>query len=142
LSWTQTTRAVECVVSLGHPFSPSTFQQELAARGVGFIDLQGCPVDDGMCEQIARLHSLEELMLVGTWITDDGLKPLCRLERLTVLDLRGTRVSDDGISDLIRIPSLRVVDVRGTRVTVDGVSRLRAHRPEVLVLSASVFEGR
>lgn len=131
----QATGATGCVVPHGHTFSRATFSQVLNAWDVGFIDLQGCPIDDRMCDEIAGLHSLEELVLVGTWITDDGLKRLCRLKNLRVLDLRGTQISDDGITSLIRINRLREVDLRGTKVTRDGAARLRAHRPNLLVLS-------
>ena len=124
-----------------HPLAKGTSQCDQHGGAVGFLDLQGCPVDDRMCEDIAQVHSPVELNLVCTWITDDGLKPLSRLPALRELDLRGTRISDDGVADLARINSLRVVDVRGTKMTQAGVDRLRADRPELVVLCATGSNG-
>lgn len=101
------------------------------------LDLQGCPIDDQLCEDIAKVHTPVKLSLVCTWITDDGLKPLSRLTTLKELDLRGTQISDDGVANLARITSLRMVDVRGTQMTKAGVDRLRTSRPELIILCAT-----
>lgn len=102
--------------------------------GIRYADFQGSFVDDQKCEKIARIHTLEVLVLVCTRITDSGLKPLRRLQRLRELDLRGTRISDNAVLHIIRIRSLRTVDVRGTCMTANGVARLRAARPGLFVL--------
>jgi len=124
------------------PLETHTTRHGLLGSTSGVLDLQGCPVDDQMCQDIARIHAPVELRLVCTWITDDGLIPLSRLTTLKELDLRGTRISDDGVASLVRMSSLQVVDVRGTRITQAGVARLRASRPELLVLSATICDGR
>lgn len=103
--------------------------------GMRYGDFQGCPIDDRKCELLARIPTLEVLVLICTRITDSGLKPLRRLRRLRELDLRGTRISNRAVAHIVRMVNLRIVDVRGTRMTANGIARLRAARPELLVLT-------
>ena len=71
---------------------------------------------------VSRIHTLQQLNLEGTLVTDVGLKPLHNLNRLE--SLVSPDVSDEGMRYITDIPKLRHLTVNGT-VTTKGLQYLR-----------------
>jgi len=93
-------------------------------------------VTDAGVGHFSGMESLEVLDLSLTGITDAGLAkmPGLHLESLQDLSLIATGVTDAGLEHLAQIPSLRIVTLQGTKVTSEGAQKLRAARPEILIL--------
>ncbi len=66
-------------------------------------------IDDAMAARLANIHSLEELSLHRSPITDRGLPELKRLKNLTRLVLTGTKVTAAGVADLQKaLPNCKI----------------------------------
>ena len=73
---------------------------------------------------------LEELVLYGTRVTDQGLVHLESLDKLTVIFLYGPNVTDSGLVHLSKIKSLTRVDFCGVpQVSRDGKEKLELALP-------------
>ena len=142
LGWTEPLEPARIVnvgqMCLVHPVDSSSLHHHLKQivdkQQVKVLDLQGAALDSQGWEQVARNAGLEELLLVGSRITDEDLKSFRNLKRLLVLDLRGTQISDRGIEELAKYPKLQYVDLRGTHVSHAGVQTLRTKRPNIFVV--------
>lgn len=92
------------------------------------LDLQNSHITDAGLVHLAGLQQLERLILGGTKIADAGLAHLASLHKLTYLDLHRTDISDAGIAHLADMLNLEALDLSGTRITdagLSGLSRLR-----------------
>lgn len=85
---------------------------------VQMIDVRGISqVTDANLEQIAALHSLENLNLDKTPITDKGIEHLKGLKNLHILRLNGTGLTDDGMANLAGLTELQMLELSGTAVS-------------------------
>jgi internalin A len=107
-----------------------------------------CPLTDVACPPIGRTGSLEEVRLIRTKVTDDGLRQLAGLAAMETLGLEGTQVtgagfagpgwaklreieapnaalSDAGLEAVGKLPALAVLRVDSCNVTDAGLHHLR-----------------
>ena len=86
-------------------------------------------VTDVGLDHIKGMIALNNLDLVGTKVTDDGLsrlQSLTRLERLSIGSQTGQSViTDAGLAHLASVPNLRHLVVVGTKTTDAGLERLK-----------------
>jgi len=79
--------------------------------------------DDGL-RQVARLRTLESLVVRSSQVTDDGLTHLRRLKRLKSIELRDCAATDAGITVLASLPMLEALSIHNVPVTGDCLSAL------------------
>jgi hypothetical protein len=77
---------------------------------------------------IARLHSLEALILRRSAITDAGLRHLAGFDNLHLLDLGETDVSDAGLKAVAGNRGLTILNLDGTQTEGTGLKYLAACR--------------
>ncbi len=73
---------------------------------------------NGALAAIARLPNLEDLSIVGPYLTDAGLAALAGLPKLARLRLDGTSVSDKGLEKLPEFPALVALEITGSRYRI------------------------
>ncbi|MFP6751485.1 MAG: hypothetical protein VB855_07410 [Pirellulaceae bacterium] len=83
-------------------------------------------VGDPELGALEGLHSLVELYLSGSGISDDCLPSLAQHRQLVTLDLQETRVGDQVFELVDQLPELKVLVLSGTAVTVDEVRQQRS----------------
>jgi hypothetical protein len=71
----------------------------------------------GATEALWNTHSVERLILVGDWVTDDELKNLTHITDLDNLELTDTSVTDEGVRVLSKIQGLNALTIRNAKVT-------------------------
>lgn len=85
---------------------------------------------DEHASHVARIKSLDGLLIQDTDITDAGLRKLTALKNLTFLRAGETKITDDGLRMVAdSFPKLRTLYLwgKGNRVTNDGIRALRNH---------------
>jgi Leucine rich repeat len=80
---------------------------------------------------IPNLVNLEELILWGVGITDNGLGPLLSLPNLKTLDLENNRITDVGLRSLAGIRTLKTLNVSRNSVTSRGIAEVSTLRPDL-----------
>jgi hypothetical protein len=70
-----------------------------------FIDGNRMPVEDPVCEYLAKLESLEKVDFAATELSDAGVKKLAKLPRLKVLHLESTNVHGEFVEEFARCKS-------------------------------------
>src|ERR1700687_2390248 len=76
---------------------------------------------DYILREMVALTEVEEIDLMHTGISDDGLKSLAGLKKLQRLSLYGTVASDAGMKELSELTRLRSLTLDRTKVTDDGL---------------------
>ncbi|MFP6650421.1 MAG: hypothetical protein VB817_13215, partial [Pirellulaceae bacterium] len=71
-------------------------------------------VDDSQLEPLEGLHSLVELYLSGSSISDASLAPLARHQQLETLDLQQTQVGNQVFQLVDQLPALKTLVLSGT----------------------------
>ncbi|MGN6546692.1 MAG: leucine-rich repeat domain-containing protein, partial [Aureliella sp.] len=119
------------------------------------LDLSENDADDSTLEAISGLAKLQELELVTTRVTDEGLKYLVKLplknlalddvyditdagmeyvgkiKTLEVLSLSKTGVTDEGLAQLSGLENLRQLSLDNTVVSKKGVNELKSKLPKL-----------
>ncbi|MDP7204186.1 MAG: hypothetical protein QGH11_01350 [Pirellulaceae bacterium] len=88
-------------------------------------------VGDPELVALEGLHSLVELYLSGTAISDDCLPSLARHGHLGTLDLQQTGIGDRVFELVTQLPELRVLVLSDTAVTVEEVRQQRSRLIQV-----------
>ena len=88
-------------------------------------------VSDQELVALEGLHSLVELYLCGTGISDDCLPSLAQHRHLVTLDLQETRVGDLVFELVDQLPKLKVLVLSGTAVTLEEVRQQRSRLVQV-----------
>jgi hypothetical protein len=83
-------------------------------------------IDDSQLVALEGLHSLVELYLSGTAISDACLPSLARHQQLATLDLQETGVGDQVFQLVDQLPALKILVLSGTAVTREEVQRQRS----------------
>jgi Leucine-rich repeat (LRR) protein len=81
--------------------------------------------DDALGNLAARFPKLNNIWLVDTQISDEGLRKLSELTALQTLRLAGTAITDAGMAHLATQTELRTLDISRTKVTVTGLQHLK-----------------
>ncbi len=92
------------------------------------------PVTDDGLRALAGATSLRTLRLIKTKVTDDGLSHIAKLPALTQLSLMDTPISDAGLAKLSGLPSLETLDLRGTGVSQAGINSLKKAIPRLQIM--------
>ena len=88
-------------------------------------------VGDPELVALEGLHSLVELYLSGTAISDACLPSLARHSQLATLDLQQTGIGDQVFELVTQLPDLRVLVLSDTAVTVEEVRQQRSRLIQV-----------
>ena len=80
------------------------------------------------------LQKLESLTLSGNTITDAGLARIAKLPALRTLGLDATEITDAGLVYFGNMKNLETLDLGATRVTPAAVAKLRAARPDLIII--------
>ena len=83
-------------------------------------------VDDSQLEPLEGLHSLVELYLSGSSISDASLDSLSPHQQLETLDLQQTQVGNQVFQLASQLPALKVLVLTGTAVTLEEVRQQRS----------------
>jgi hypothetical protein len=83
------------------------------------------PFGDSDLARVARLTTLQNLILDTTRVTDPGLARLAGLTNLRELDLGDTRIDGSGLAHLKELKDLRALDLRRTPLNGDNLVHLR-----------------
>ncbi|MHC4703696.1 MAG: hypothetical protein ACYTFQ_24310, partial [Planctomycetota bacterium] len=81
------------------------------------LNLYSADIDDQDLVHVAKLKSVEQLILSRNPITDAGLKHLATMPNLRELVLDEMRITDEGLKYLARRPMLRVLRLSKTQIT-------------------------
>jgi len=81
--------------------------------------------DDALDNLHARFPKLNNIWLVDTQISDEGLRKLGELSNLRTLRLAGTAITDAGLAHLASQTELRTLDISRTDVTDAGLQHLK-----------------
>jgi len=88
-------------------------------------------------EHLVYLKGLVDLQVLGltdSAITDAGLNHLDGLNSLGLVFVDNTQIGDEGLARLARLPNMQTVSAIGSRVTEAGVQRVKANRPQLVVM--------
>lgn len=86
--------------------------------------LVGTAISDEGCTTLGKLTDLESLDLRATFIGDEGLKKIESLKNLKSLRVAQTWISDEGMKSVGKLPSLVALDIRHTDITDEGLQLL------------------
>lgn len=126
--------ALDTLVIYGRIFDRQNVQRLAVHSNLERLGLIGCAFEPGAFAPIGQLHSVVDLDLNGSNITDDDLVVLQALTNLRHLDLSHTEVTDAGLLHLQTLSTLRWLVLSGSRVTDEGVDRLREAIPNLQLL--------
>ncbi|MFC1739414.1 leucine-rich repeat domain-containing protein, partial [Planctomycetota bacterium] len=79
--------------------------------------------DKGL-KELAKLQSLEELMLGGLGVTDEGMSQIAKLKNLKDLNLFGCPITNEGLAKLTALKSLKHLSLYKTKITIGGLAKL------------------
>jgi hypothetical protein len=113
-------RAVERVWIDGCPGFRGRTLDSLQECPLVFLSCYGSGVDDAAMHRIATLRTLEQLVLRGTSISDEGVAELRVLWQLTDLDLSDTAITNRALAPLKDLKRLYRLDLSGTHINDDG----------------------
>lgn len=88
------------------------------------FDLRNRKVDDRVLAQCTGMHTLRNISLIDSQVTDDGLRYLEGLQGLKRLTLSGTQVTSAGMQSLRKITSLESLALNDTLVDDQGLATL------------------
>ena len=91
-------------------------------------------VDDSQLEPLEGLHSLVELYLSGSSISDASLDSLSPHQQLETLDLQQTQVGNQVFQLASQLPALKVLVLTGTAVTLEEVRQQRSQLLQVRIV--------
>ena len=86
-----------------------------------------------LLRHLADLTDLEELWLIATKITDDGLAHITGCTKLAILSIEATEATDKSVEHLKKLENLKVLHVKNSKITAEGVKELNAALPDCLV---------
>ena len=112
-------------VNLDHPETQDQHLARLIANHtLKELYLVGTAISDEGCVTLGKLTDLESLDLRATFIGDAGLKDQANLTKLKSLRVAQTWISDEGMSSVGKLPSLVALDIRHTDITDEGLKYL------------------
>jgi hypothetical protein len=124
-------RSLNCTNARG--IKGATLNQLANLHNLETLYLVGTSLDDAGLSGLKDLKSLKTLHLGRTNITDNGLSALDGLTNLQTLSLGNTAVGDAGLVQLRDLRNLSTVILRGTKVTPRGVQELRRMLPKARI---------
>jgi serine/threonine protein kinase/Leucine-rich repeat (LRR) protein len=96
-----------------------------ALPNLSALDLSYCAsVTDRCAPALAKMKSLQYLLLRNTGVGDEAAKQLATLEKLQTVDLGGTSVGDAGVTALAAMPALATLSLNRTEITDSALTAL------------------
>lgn len=86
-------------------------------------------VGDAGVAHLARLKSLEHILLARTQVTDAGAASFAELENLKRLELFGTKITNGGLIHFQNLKKLEFLGLNNTNVDQQGAALLKADLP-------------
>ena len=94
-------------------------------------------------DHLKQFPELDQLIVIGTELTDQGLAELVSSSDLRVLWLDGTNVTDEGLKHLRFCPRLLVLGLSVSQITDKGIDQLlRLKKLEYLLLDHTAVTDR
>lgn len=88
------------------------------------VNLDHSETEDRHLARLADNHTLQELYLVGTAISDEGCVTLGKLTELESLDLRATFIGDEGLKEIAKLKNLKALRVAQTWMSDAGMESI------------------
>lgn len=98
-------------------------------RGLHYLDLRGCHIDESALAALARSCSLRYLMLPSDGVRDDDLAALAEVASLIELDVTATAVSDAGLAHFTNHNHLTLFNAHHTDITLEAAAKLERRLP-------------
>jgi len=108
--------------------SVESLEQIGALESLRLLNLAYTKADDRTAAVIGKLPHLEELYLMGTEVSDQGVARLSGSTRLRVLDLTETPVTDRCLASIRRLEALETLNLIRTDVEEENFEELRELR--------------
>lgn len=106
--------------------------EELPLEDLALLDNQATPAGLAHAAKIATLRRLDASY--APTVGDDSLKALAEMPQLEELIIGGAHLTDDGIQALAAAKKLKKLSLNGMKtVTAAGVDRLRQARPDLAI---------
>jgi hypothetical protein len=96
------------------------------------LDLYGTGVSDKGLESVGQLHSLKNLNIGNTPVTGD-LSELARLQSLEWLLIPDMKLSDDVVKTLANLGRLSHLSINGSTISEQALDELRKKKPNLTI---------
>ena len=90
----------------------------------GFFVFEGNTFADSHLEAVSRCHSIENVFLTGTSVSEEGFRHLGKMSRLRSLMVGGTEIDSAALRHLVDLPQLESLDLSGWRLDSEGWKNL------------------
>ena len=91
---------------------------------ITWVDFSGSALEDGVCEGISSILSLEQLNLSGTNVSSKCIKQFRNCKNLRGLDLRRLSITDETMEFITSFQNLRQLSVDLTPISNTGIESL------------------
>jgi hypothetical protein len=88
------------------------------------IDLAGAKCNGSCLQQIAKIKTLEAVIISQNPLKSESLKPLAQLKNLRQLDISGCPLTDADVTVLAQLPELTSLQAADTMITDESVPTL------------------
>lgn len=139
-------------LKVGFPWRDEDAEKLSRLGRVKWLEVAHSPdLSDRGVRALARMKSLEDLTLMGSAITDEGLEHLGGLKRLRVLNILDLGTIDsaevkpgftgEGLPAPERLPALRILNLRSTSLSAAGLEKVgRLKQLQHLILGGGHYE--
>lgn len=107
------------------PVSNAGLAHLIGMKSLAALRLSGATgettVDDKGMASLAKIKTLETVMLDGLWISEEGLKPLVAIEGLVELTLAQSLAGDEALSVIAQMKNLCRLRLAKTAITSHGL---------------------
>lgn len=97
------------------------------------VDFSYTPITQADLERVAKIESVERLILAGTMINDDGLAVLKNMPNLKRLNIWYTSISDAGVVHLKELKGLTELRLDEQNFSEEGLQTLRDALPNCTI---------
>jgi len=113
--------------------------QGITIEGSNRLGSQKLRVKRSDLRWIVRQEKVDEIILIRTDISDEGIKQITTLPRLRRLVIADTPITNRSISEFRKKGSLKRLVLLGTLVTGPAVTELQESRPDMVVSYGGTF---
>ena len=103
VKWNDDEETVRSLVMTGMPVEQLKLKDIEQLVDLVAVNLDHSETEDRHLARLADNHTLKELYLVGTAISDEGCRTLGKLTDLETLDLRATFIGDEGLKEIAKL---------------------------------------
>lgn len=99
-----------------------------ALKKVSHIELKNTKITNDSLKNLAKMPSLNQLIISNNDISDDGIKSLTPLKNLNQLDLADTKITSKCVPYIKSFPKLRVLSLNKTNITETAIREIASMR--------------